>query len=322
MQIRIIPRSYVQLETYIRSMNSRINGIDEALLPFAPQSIQKYKTESLVFLERLNDYYRQMALQIAASAKAREALAELRMFVSHFFQSLNNAIARKMIMAADRILFGVDANDSTVPKLTTEAEVLSLADWIKRGEAKRSELGGVAVAFPSAAEVEVVADKWGEAMRLHSDALLAAGDKRRAVKKAFVPMRDAIMDLYDELEFAKRKNKPGYIRNLLRGYGMQYRTVTTYAFKKTIPLAAGETLTISEFALTKTHRISIKLKTKGKGSVLICREAGGCTPENALVLKKGKALQLTLKELPGKGDFLVMMNGGVEGVVVDVKVLD
>lgn len=322
MQIRIIPRSYVQLHSYILTMDQRIDGVADDRLPFSPKHLEKYRSEKVLFFERLADYRKHLVPQLAAGKKAKEASAELRMFISHFFQSLSNAIARKVVKPTDLILFGLDGKKGTVPKLSREGDLLWWAEQIKRGEASRIAKGGVPVAFPSAAEVEVVAEKCGEAMRQHGDARLKAAEKLREVKKAFPTMRDAIMDLYDELEYRNNDYEPAHVREILRGYGMQYRTVTTYAFKKTIQLAAGETLAVSEFALAKDHHISLKLKAKGKGSVLVCREEGGCPAENAVVLKKGKALKITLKELMGKGNFLVLVNGGGEEVAVDVKVRD
>ena len=58
--------------------------------------------------------------QSQATALADAAKDKLRMFISHFFQTFNNAIDRAVFQKADRAYYQLDVNSNNVPDLASE----------------------------------------------------------------------------------------------------------------------------------------------------------------------------------------------------------
>lgn len=82
-----------------------------------------------------------------------EAIAKLKMFISHFIQHLNDAIARGEIDRSKRVLYNLDENDATVPVMSRAQDVVDWGDNVVQGEADRVAAGGTALSQPSAAQI-------------------------------------------------------------------------------------------------------------------------------------------------------------------------
>jgi hypothetical protein len=114
-------------------------------------------------LSRLLKEAGDVPLALAAQAPLTDAfaklLARLTVYVSHFHQVLDFAIDRGALPAAARAFYDRDLTATTLPPLTTTAEVLDAAAKIITGEANRATSEGTAylpMAFPSAAEVAAI----------------------------------------------------------------------------------------------------------------------------------------------------------------------
>lgn len=94
--------------------------------------------------------------QFDNSQKFSEYTKKARLYISHFIQVLNFCIARGELKSSARKFYGLDENDSKVPTLLTEQDLLQWGEKIITGEQGRlSNGGGNPIYCPSIALVKV-----------------------------------------------------------------------------------------------------------------------------------------------------------------------
>lgn len=94
--------------------------------------------------------------QIENSQKFSELTRKARLYVSHFIQVLNFTIARGELKPQVRTYYSIDENDSKVPSLLTEQELLTWGEKVITGEQERlNNRGGNPIYSPAIALVRV-----------------------------------------------------------------------------------------------------------------------------------------------------------------------
>lgn len=96
------------------------------------------------------------------SALDQAGMNRTRQFVSHFFQALNNAIARGVFAREDRAYYGLGLDQESLPDLASAVEVIRWGQAIVEGDARRlaDKPGAREMAMPSAEEVRAELDGW------------------------------------------------------------------------------------------------------------------------------------------------------------------
>ncbi|WP_251623878.1 hypothetical protein [Odoribacter lunatus] len=94
--------------------------------------------------------------QIENSQKFSELTKKARLYISHFIQVLNFTIARGELKPQARAFYGLDEDDSKVPSLLTEQELIVWGEKIINGEQERiNNRGGNPIYSPAIALVRV-----------------------------------------------------------------------------------------------------------------------------------------------------------------------
>lgn len=163
-----------------------------------------------------------LAAQGAASRAYQEAFAKGVMYVSHFVQVLNLAIARGELPAEARAYYGLDLSDTTVPSLDADADLQLWGPRLIAGEAARVAAGGVPMQFPSIAAVET-----------HYQAFITAGETARTAQGEYQRRLDLIAaqrpeaerlvtEVWDDVENYYRREETSAKRRLCRAFGVVY----------------------------------------------------------------------------------------------------
>ena len=84
-----------------------------------------------------------------------EAIRKARLYLTHFVRVMNMAIFRGDLPAESRAFYGLATNESTVPSLNTENELISWGKRIIEGEEYRIRKGGCPITNPTIAVVKV-----------------------------------------------------------------------------------------------------------------------------------------------------------------------
>lgn len=94
--------------------------------------------------------------QVENSQKISELTKKARLYISHFIQVLNFTIARGELKPQARTYYGLDENDSKVPSLLTEQELITWGEKVINGEQDRiNNRGGNPIYSPAIALVRV-----------------------------------------------------------------------------------------------------------------------------------------------------------------------
>jgi len=94
--------------------------------------------------------------QIDNSQKCAEYTRKARLYISHFIQVLNFCIARGELKPSARTYYGLEEDNSKVPSLLTEQDLLQWGERLITGEQNRiSNGGGNPIYCPSIALVKV-----------------------------------------------------------------------------------------------------------------------------------------------------------------------
>jgi hypothetical protein len=132
-------------------------------LAFSSSSLQKLRQ----FLPQFENMFHQqrsaLNLQVNRGREYNALMRKARLYVSHFYQVLNFAIARNDMPASSRKFYGIRENDSRIPPLQSEKDILFWGDKLLKGEMERISNGGSMMNNPSAAVVKVRYEQFEEA---------------------------------------------------------------------------------------------------------------------------------------------------------------
>ncbi|MCQ2973735.1 MAG: hypothetical protein MJ211_02860 [Bacteroidales bacterium] len=160
--------------------------------------------------------------QVAKSNDYTESLKKARLYISHFIQVFNFAIIRGEIKPEARIFFGIDPNDSKVPDLNTEADVLEWGKRIIKGENERIIKRGTPILNPKIAVVKVYFDEFVEKLnfqKMLQSISVRANDKVSALRPE---CDELITRLWNEIEDYYSDETPERKREQATYYGIAY----------------------------------------------------------------------------------------------------
>jgi hypothetical protein len=173
-----------------------------------PPSKLAYSSKSIVRLQRFLplfshnfQLYRQaLASQNKKSKDYNETLRKARVYLTHFIRVMNMAIFRGDLPAETRAFYGLATDESTVPSLTTENELMSWGRRIIEGEEFRIKKGGSPITNPTIAVVKVRFENFLEAWNYHNTIAkrtLEYTDKNILLRKE---ADEIILQLWNEIE--------------------------------------------------------------------------------------------------------------------------
>jgi hypothetical protein len=145
----------------------------------------------------------------------------LRMCVSHFVQVLNFMIDEGLATGADRAFYNIATSSKSVPDMSTEDELKTVAADVIAGEANRIAAGGTANYYPIA-RVTAANTNFVNMLMPHSTAVDALDAAQEALD-ALTPETDKVIKkVWDELETFYNEELPASQRQNCREWGVKY----------------------------------------------------------------------------------------------------
>ena len=161
-------------------------------------------------------------IQIKNNREYLKKLKKVKLYISHFIQVINMAIIRGELQASVRTHYGIEEDNSRLPSLSTELDVI---DWGKNlidGGMKRKIKGNTPITNPTIAVVKVHYDNFIEAYKFqkmlqknHSRALNNLAELRAEAD-------DIILNVWNEVEDSYSKIPEDLKREKARKYGLAY----------------------------------------------------------------------------------------------------
>ncbi len=163
-----------------------------------------------------------IAQQNKKSRDYSEAARKARIYLTHFIRVMNMAIYRGDRPVETRAYYGLPTNESTVPALNTENELISWGRRIIEGEEFRIRKGGSPITNPTIAVVKVRFENFLEAYEYHKtlakktlDYSERTGDMRREADSI-------ILDIWNEVEAAYGSFSEDVRKKECEDYGLIY----------------------------------------------------------------------------------------------------
>jgi hypothetical protein len=167
-------------------------------------------------------YKQALSSQNKKSKDYNEVLKKSRIYVTHFIRVMNMAIFRGELPAETRAYYGLATNESTVPSLNTENELMSWGRRIIEGEEFRIRKGGSPITNPTVAVVKVRFENFIEAWNFHnSQAKKTSGylERNNILRKE---ADEIILHLWNEVEKTHCDLPEELKKEMNEDYGLVY----------------------------------------------------------------------------------------------------
>jgi len=137
-------------------------------LAYSPKLIVRLHKFLPLFENNIVQYRNAMNIQNTKGKDYNEVLRKARIYLTHFIRVMNIAIFIGEMPAETRTYYGMTVNDSTVPSLNSENELVSWGKRVIEGEEYRIRKGGSPITNPTIAVVKVRYENFLQALYFHN----------------------------------------------------------------------------------------------------------------------------------------------------------
>jgi hypothetical protein len=180
----------------------------EKALPQFEQSIKSYRETLSSHNKKNREYY--------------EIVKKARIYITHFIRVMNMAISRGELPAETRAFYGLATDESNVPFLNTENELLSWGRRIIEGEEFRIKKGANPITNPTIAVVKVRFGNFLDALNHHntlSRKTLDYGEKINTLRRE---ADELILHIWNEVEKTHHTYPENLRKEMCEAYGLVY----------------------------------------------------------------------------------------------------
>jgi len=167
-------------------------------------------------------YKNNHAVTIAKSKEYLSNYKKAKLYISHFIQVMNLAIARGELHPNVRTFYGIDEADSKVPEMNTETELIKWGEQVIAGETERLKKGMTPVSNPTIALVKVRFDQFMNAY--HSKKINRKNNIRfmKDLTDLRIRVDEIILSVWNEVEKTFANLPDDKMREKAAEYGVSY----------------------------------------------------------------------------------------------------
>ena len=191
-------------------------------LAFSSKTVVRLEKFFPQFEHSIKLYRQTVSSQNKKSKDYNEILKKARVYLTHFIRVMNMAIFRSDLPAETRVYYGLALNESTVPSLNTENELLSWGRRIIEGEEFRIRKGGSPINNPSIAVVKVRFENFVEALNFHNTIVKKTFEYTEKNDKLRKEADEIILQVWNEIEATNNKLPEERRKELNEEYGLVY----------------------------------------------------------------------------------------------------
>jgi len=195
-----------------------------------PPNKLAYSSKTIVRLQKflpqfdhnIQLYRHALSSQNKKSRDYNEVVRKARVYLTHFIKVMNMAIFRGELPAETRAYYGLATDESTVPSLNTENDLMNWGRRIIEGEEFRIKKGGSPITNPTIAVVKVRFENFLEAWTYHNT--LAKRTSEYTEKNSVLRKEadDLILQIWNEVEKTHESLSEGVRKSLSEEYGLVY----------------------------------------------------------------------------------------------------
>lgn len=189
-----------------------------------------YSAKTIIRLEKFLpqfEHYIQM-YRVTLSSQNRKnkdyygTLRKAKIYLTHFIRVMNMAILRGELPAETRAFYGLATDESTVPLLNSEIELVNWGRRIIEGEEFRIKKGGSPITNPTIAVVKVRFGKFLEALDHHNTLSYKTMEESEKINRLRKEADEIILQLWNEVEKTYHTLPEDTRREMSEQYGLVY----------------------------------------------------------------------------------------------------
>ncbi len=209
----------------IRALTNAINktmSMHPDDIAFSYKVLQSAKFFLPTFKTGINYQRADYSQSIEKNSNYNSLQKRAKMYISHFIQVLNMAIARDEIPADARTFYGLEKYTKKLPPLTNDDEIIAWGKKLIDGEEARVQQGGNPMVNPRIAMVKIQYDKYVNAYR--SNSFIQSKNERTVeyVKELRQKADDIILTIWNEVEQTYSHLPAAEKRKKAEEYGLVY----------------------------------------------------------------------------------------------------
>jgi hypothetical protein len=194
--------------------------------PFKMAFSQKNLVKLQGFLPRFENsisLYRQTTgSQAEKSSAYQENSKKARLYLSHFLRVMNLAVQRGELPPETRTYYSIPAEDSTLPSLATDNELITWGKRVIDGEEYRKKRGCTPITNPSIAVVTVWYEQFVEAHRFHKTLHRRSSEYAAEIAELRNEADQIILNIWNQVESFFSGLPDSEKRSEAENYGLVY----------------------------------------------------------------------------------------------------
>lgn len=163
-----------------------------------------------------------IASQNKKSKDYNDIVRKARIYLTHFIRVMNMSIFRGDLPAETRAYYGLATNESTLPSLNCENELISWGRRIIEGEEFRIRKGGSPITNPTIAVVKVRFEKFLEADNFHKTLIKKTLDYTERTGDMRKEADEIILQIWNEVELTHSSLPEDVKKKECEDYGLVY----------------------------------------------------------------------------------------------------
>ena len=191
-------------------------------LAFSAKTIMNLQKFLPLFEHNFQLYRNALASQNKKSKDYNDTLKKARIYLTHFIRVMNMAIFRGDLPAETRAFYGLATDESTVPSLTSENELMNWGRRIIECEEFRIKKGGSPITNPTIAVVKVRFENFFEAWTYHNTLAKRTVDYTEKNYRLRKEADEIILQLWNEIENTNNALPEEIRKTLSEEYGLVY----------------------------------------------------------------------------------------------------
>ena len=167
-------------------------------------------------------YKNTYAVNVAKSRDYPNSFKKAKLYISHFIQVMNMAIARGELHPNIRTFYGIDELDNKVPEMNTEADLIKWSELIIAGENERLKKGMTPISNPTIAVVKV---RFQQFLDMYHSKKINQKNNIRVLKDVTnlrAQADDIILNVWNEVEKYFSDLPDDMMREKAAEYGVSY----------------------------------------------------------------------------------------------------
>lgn len=191
-------------------------------LAFSQSTYSKIELFINSFEKAMINYKAAFNLQVEKSKDYNVLMKKAKLYLSHFIQVVNMAIARGELPEKTRSLYGMDIDEQKIPSLNSEKDMIEWGKKVIEGEAKRIMSGQQPITNPSIAVVKVRFENFADSYNYQK--ILQQNTQRMLNELDALRTKadDIILNIWNEVEASFKDLPDDLKREKSTDYGLVY----------------------------------------------------------------------------------------------------